>query len=104
MKFCTTCGRNFADDSEICPHDGTPLFYMGGDPGTSSADAEPQEEPPVEAVAAAETASESAEVAQAEPHDVASTEEPDSAPEEEPVDQTAEPSEPEQEEPAALDS
>ncbi len=33
MKFCTTCGRNFADDIEACPHDSTPLFYMGGEPG-----------------------------------------------------------------------
>ncbi|GEM_PF-5170151 len=30
MRFCTTCGRNFEGDLPECPHDGTPLFDMGG--------------------------------------------------------------------------
>lgn len=26
VKICTTCGANLADDTEVCPNDGTPLF------------------------------------------------------------------------------
>ena len=37
MRFCTTCGRSFEDDVEVCPHDGTPLF------GSSSDDEAPSE-------------------------------------------------------------
>ena len=32
VRFCTTCGRTYADpDIEMCPHDGTPLFGMAGE-------------------------------------------------------------------------
>lgn len=31
MRFCTTCGRNFEEAIDVCPHDGTPLFGMAGD-------------------------------------------------------------------------
>ncbi|GEM_PF-6683339 len=31
MRFCTTCGRSFEDDVEVCPHDGTPLFGSSSD-------------------------------------------------------------------------
>jgi hypothetical protein len=52
MKFCTTCGRNFADDIESCPHDSTPLFYMGGEPGPV-AQAEPDSDLAIEAAGVA---------------------------------------------------
>src|SRR5690625_5313532 len=29
-RFCTTCGRNYEESIDICPHDGTPLFGMAG--------------------------------------------------------------------------
>lgn len=45
MRFCTTCGRNFDSSVESCPHDGTPLFDMGG-PG----DGEPSAQSPAEEV------------------------------------------------------
>jgi hypothetical protein len=34
MRFCTTCGRTYEDDSmELCPYDSTPLFDMAGGVG-----------------------------------------------------------------------
>ncbi|MFB6351293.1 MAG: hypothetical protein ABEN55_08020, partial [Bradymonadaceae bacterium] len=45
MRFCTTCGRNFEEDVDVCPHDGTPLFGSGDEEGEDQQEAQEQEAP-----------------------------------------------------------